>query len=147
MRRKQSMAMAALLTLVGTGAARADWLDRAWDEDSARKHGHPAVSIAGDTVHIVLPAALLEQAYEEGLTTGQALAGFLDRYGQRCSHLIDLGVPHHRLKTTLSLEGPAAFEALARQDRAALRADAASPEDRSGDRIPLLFTVQPATFR
>src|ERR687887_278106 len=42
------MASAALLAAAGSGEARADWLDGAWDENRAEAHGHPAITMSGD---------------------------------------------------------------------------------------------------
>ncbi|MGH9201110.1 MAG: hypothetical protein ACRD2A_07730, partial [Vicinamibacterales bacterium] len=90
MKLRLSVTMVALVTFVGTGIARADWLDDAWSEDSVLINGNPAVSISGDIIYVVLPTATLHQAYDSGVTTEEALRVFLDRHGQRCSHLIDL---------------------------------------------------------
>jgi hypothetical protein len=145
MKLRQSMAVpiVAMFTVVGTGMARAGWLDGAWSEGSARRNGHPAVSMSADAVYIVLPAASLHQAYQEGLTTQQALSAFLDQYGQRCSDLIDLNVPHANLRTMLSLQGSARFEEIAEGDAALAAAEKAHEPDAG---IPLLFAVSPLKF-
>src|SRR5215813_13693304 len=98
MRLGLSATMGALVIFVGTGNVQADWLDDVWSEEWVRMNGNPAVSISGDGVQVVLPATSLQKAYEQGLTTEQALHDFLERHGQRCSHLIDLNVPHPNLK-------------------------------------------------
>jgi hypothetical protein len=145
---KWSLAVAASLFPAGAAGAHAGWLDSAWNEDWAGRHGHPAISMSGDAVHVVLPAVLLQQAYDEGLTTMQALGAFLDRYGQRCSGLIDLNAPHRDLKVTLSLETPASLEQLTEEDRDTLRTawEGGYPSDRIEEHVPLLFTVSPVTF-
>jgi hypothetical protein len=138
--------MGALAIFVGTGIAQADWLDDAWSEESVRRDGNPAVSLSGDTVHVVLPAASLHRAYEEGLTTEQVLQGFLDRHGQRCSHVIDLNVPHPHLKVTLSLQGQASFEGIPARDELLTVLRSAYLKYHTDDSIPPLFTVSPAKF-
>ena len=87
-----SVSFALALTLVEFGTARADWLDDAWGEDRVEMTGNPAITIYGDTIDIVLPTATLYRAYEEGLTTQDILDVFLDRYGQRCSGMVDLNM-------------------------------------------------------
>jgi hypothetical protein len=143
---RRSVAMIALFTLAGTGMARADWLDGAWSEESARTNGNPAVSISADTVHVVLPAASLRQAYEEGFTTAQALQEFLDRHGQRCSQLLDLNVPHPDLNVALSLQGPASFEDIPDGDAVLTALQHAGPGYQTDDGIALLFAVSPVKF-
>ncbi|HZF37161.1 MAG TPA: hypothetical protein VE914_25460 [Candidatus Angelobacter sp.] len=148
MTRKCFLTVAAALFPGAAGPAHADWLDAAWNEDSAGRHGHPAISMSSDAVHVVLPPDLLQQAYDEGLTTERAFGAFRDRYGQRCSGLIDLNAPHRDLKVTLSLETPASLEQLAEADRETVRVawKAASRGDRVDERAPLLFAVSQVTF-
>ncbi len=141
-----SATMGALVIFVGTGTAQADWLDDAWSEEWVRMNGNPAVSMSGDAVHVVLPATSLHQAYEEGFTTEQALQDFLERHGQRCSHLIDLNVPHPNLKVTLSFEGRAPFESVPERDEVLTTLKRAYLRYRADDSIPLLFTVSPVEF-
>jgi hypothetical protein len=138
--------MGALAILVGTGTAQADWLDDAWSEEWVRKNGNPAVSMSGDAIHVVLPATSLHQAYEEGFTTEHALQDFLDRYGQRCSHLIDLNVPHPNLKVTLSLQVWTPFEGIPEREEVLVALKSAYLRYRADDSIPLLFTTSPVEF-
>jgi len=145
---KWSLAVAASLFPAGAGGAHADWLDSAWNEDWAGRHGHPSISMSSGARHVVLPAVLLQQVYDESLTTVQALGAFLDRFGQRCSGLIDLNAPHRDLKVTLSLKTPASLQQLTEEDRDTLRTawEAAYPSDRTEEHIPLLFAVSPVSF-
>jgi hypothetical protein len=137
----------ALVTFVGTGIARADWLDDAWGEDSVRTNGNPAVSISGDAIYVVLPAATLHQAYEAGVRTEDALRIFLDRHGQHCSDLVDLNVPHPNLKVTLSLQGWISFEDIPERDEVLSTLENAYLRYHSDDSIPLLFTSSPVEFK
>jgi hypothetical protein len=139
--------MVALGTLVGTGIAQADWVDDAWSEDSVRINGNPAVTISGDAIYVVLPAATLHQAYDAGVTTEDALRVFLDRHGQRCSDLIDLNVPHPNLNVTLSLQGWIPFEDIQEGDEVLSTLENAYLKYHSDDSIPLLFTSSPVKFK
>jgi hypothetical protein len=141
-----SATMVALVIFVGTSIAWADWLDDAWSEDSVRTNGNPAVSISGDTIYVVLPAATLHQAYDAGVTTEDALRVFLDRHGQRCSDLIDLNIPHPKLKVTLSLQGWMPFEDIPNGDEVLSTVKNAYLKYHSDDSIPLLFTSSPVAF-
>jgi hypothetical protein len=140
------MTMMSLAALVGTGVARADWLDDAWGEDSVQMNGNPAVSISGDTVHVVLPVTSLRQAYEEGLTIERALRDFLDRHGQRCSHLIDLNNPHPNLKVALSVQVRTPFESISEGEDVLALVKSAYLKYHTDDSIPMLFTVSPVEF-
>jgi hypothetical protein len=146
MKRTLSATIVVLVIAVGTGMARADWVDDAWSEDSVRKHGNPAVSISGDTIYVVLPAATLHQAYEAGVTTEDALRAFLDRHGQRCSDLVDLNVPHPNLKVTLLLQDWTAFEDGPEGDDVLSALKRAYLKYQADNSIPLLFTTSPVTF-
>jgi hypothetical protein len=146
MRPGLSATIGALGILVGTGTVQADWLDDVWSEEWVQMNGNPAVSMSGDGVQIVVPAILLQQAYEEGFTTEQALQDFLDRHGQRCSHLVDLNLPHPNLKVTLSLQVPAALESIPENDEVLAAVKSTLLRYRTDDSIPLLFTISPVKF-
>jgi hypothetical protein len=90
--------------------ARADWLDDAWSTESVQTNGSPAITIRMDTVHIVLPAAVLRKAHDAGATIEQAINAFLGRYAPRCSDLLNFNLPHLGLKVELSLQNRVPFE-------------------------------------
>jgi len=136
----------ALEMLVGAGIAHADWIDDAWSEDSARVNGNPAVSISGDTIYLALPSATLQQAYDAGLSTKDALHRFLDRHGQRCSQLIDLNFPHPHLRVMLSLQDGTPFENLPEGDEVLGALKRAYLRYHTDGSSPLLFTVSPVKF-
>jgi hypothetical protein len=88
-----SIAALVLATVFTSGLAWADWLSDAWSAESVRRHGSPAITIRRGSIQVVLPAAALNQAYDEGVTTERAFSDFVERYAQRCSGLVDLNVP------------------------------------------------------
>jgi hypothetical protein len=135
--------MVALAALAETRIAHADWLDDAWSEDSVRVNGNPAITIRSDFIYVVLPTATLRQAYDEGVTMEDALRAFVGRYGQRCSSLIDLNVPHPHLKIRLSWQGQARLNEIAEKDEALAALRDAYLRQRIGDNVPSLFTVSP----
>ncbi len=134
------------LTLVEFGTARADWLDDAWGADRVEMTGNPAITIYGDTIDIVLPTATLYRAYEEGLTTQDILDVFLDRYGQRCSGMVDLNMPHPDLKVGLSLQSPSAFKDTSERDDVLATLKRTYLSQRTEGSTPLLFTILPEHF-
>ena len=88
------------LTLLSAAPAHADWLDDAWTNDSVDRNGGPAVTLNGGGVTLVLPADTLAAARAEGVGTDEAVALFIERYGQHCSDIIDLD---HRQKLSVQL--------------------------------------------
>jgi len=146
MKLKTSMTTVALVSFVGSGIAQANWLDDAWSDDSVRMHGNPAITIRGDFIHVVLPSATLQQAYDEGIATEELLRDFLERYGQRCSDLIDLNVPHPHLKVKLSLRRQAPFDEIPENDEVLTRLRTAYLKQHIAHSIPLLLTVSPVHF-
>jgi hypothetical protein len=143
---RRSGLFALAIAFLGTDAAQADWLDDVWSEDSVRTNGNPAASISDDTVYVVLPVASLHQAYEQGLTTEEALHDFLNRHGQRCSSLIYLNVPHPNLKVMLSLQARTSFEGVWEEDKVLTRLTTAYVKYHADDSYPLLFTISPVKF-
>jgi len=141
-----SAAALAIAIFGGSDLARADWLGDAWSEESVRKNGNPAITIHRDAIHVVLPAATLRQAHNEGVTTEQALGAFLERYGQRCSGLLKLNAPHPSLKVTLSLQTRTSFDDIPEDDEtlAELKAEYLKRYSEMGS--PVLFTVSPGRF-
>jgi hypothetical protein len=137
---------AAILIAFALGGARsaiADWLDDAWSDDSVQINGNPAITISGDVIHVTLPAATLRQAHQQGLSTKEALVAFIDRYGQRCSHLLNLNLPHPGLKVALSLQVPSTLDVAsgeAKELEALTRAYLKQHEEID---LPLLFLVSP----
>ncbi|HEX2114189.1 MAG TPA: hypothetical protein VHM01_07265 [Alphaproteobacteria bacterium] len=140
-----SAAALALATFVGSGLARADWLGDAWSEESVRRNGNPAITIHRDSIHVVLPAATLRQAYDEGATTERVLSEFLERYGQRCSSLLKLNAPHPNLKVRLSLQTRTSFDEISEDDEV-LTALKTEYLKRTETGSPVLFTTSPGHF-
>jgi hypothetical protein len=140
---RHSTAVAASLIFVGVGAAQANWLDDAWTDEWVRLHGSPAITISREAIHVVLPTATLRRAHEEGATTEDVLRQFLDRYGQRCSHVVDLDAPHANLRVELSLQVPGSLEDVARSNEVLTTLRRAYLRQRPDDELPLLFTVVP----
>lgn len=138
-----SAAVLALATLAASGPARADWLRDVWSEESVRQNGSPAITIGRDSIHVVLPAATLRQAQNEGFTTERALGDFLEKYGQRCSGLANLNAPQPNLKVTLSLQNPARFEDILEGDEVLAEFKAEYLRRRAKPESPVLFTVSP----
>jgi hypothetical protein len=136
-----AIVMGTLATFIGTGIAHANWLDDAWSEKSIRINGNPAITIHGDSIYVVLPTATLLQAHYEGVATEDALGDFLERYGPRCSKIVDLNVAHPKLTVALSLQSPGLFEDISEKDveLTALR-NAHSKFGIEND-VPHLFTV------
>jgi hypothetical protein len=100
-------AMVLLTALMLPITARADWLDELWSEESVRANGNPAITIRRDAVEVVLPAAVLRKAHDEGATLAQIINAFLDRYGPHCSDLLSFNLAHPDLKVQLSLQSQA----------------------------------------
>jgi hypothetical protein len=90
--------------------ARADWLERAWSEESVMANGDPSVTLGRDGVLLVLPEATLRDAYAAGLDTKAAVRLFLGRWAQRCSDVVDLDQVQSKLKVRLFLQNPVAIE-------------------------------------
>jgi hypothetical protein len=95
-----------LLALGLVNPANADWLAEAWPDDASPRHGTPAITIIGTgAVSVVLPAEVLADAPAAGLSTEAAVSAFLGRYAPRmCSSLIDMNVPHQKLKVDLRVQ-------------------------------------------
>jgi hypothetical protein len=89
--------------------ARADWLDGAFDDDIAES-GSPAITLGADGVLLVLPVATLLKAHSAGITTAGAVAQLVQRYGPKCSDILDLNRPHRHLKVQLFLSSPVELE-------------------------------------
>jgi hypothetical protein len=145
MRLRHSLTALVLATAVGTGVARADWLGDTWSKESVM-NGDPAIGITDSVIRVVLPSATLDQAYAEGLSTEDVLGAFLDRYGQRCSHLIDLNVPHRDLKVELWLQNRTRLEDVSNKDDVLAALRDAYRAQRPDDETPLLFVVSPVHF-
>jgi hypothetical protein len=100
----------ALLMVTLVNPARADWLARAWPENTVPKDGNPAITFsATGTITVVLPEAVLSEARAAGLSTERAVGAFLARYAPKtCSSLLDMNVPHTNLKVELLIQRPVA---------------------------------------
>jgi hypothetical protein len=99
-----------LAGLLSATAARADWLDRAWQEDVVNETGGPAVTLSADGVILVLPDSALNEAHAAGVSTRDAVRLFIERHGQHCSDIIDLDEPQRNLKVQLFVSRPVALE-------------------------------------
>jgi hypothetical protein len=100
-----SLAILVVVSFAGMDVIQANWLDDAWNESSSARHGTPSITIgAAGEVSVVLPRAVLQEAYAAGATTQDALRAFLGRYGPRlCSHLMSLNLPQKNVKVELRL--------------------------------------------
>jgi len=59
-----------LLSVIAITPANADWLANAWPEDAIPKNGNPAITFSTTgTITLVLPQAVLGEAYAAGLST------------------------------------------------------------------------------
>jgi hypothetical protein len=141
-----SIAALVLATVFTSGLAWADWLSDAWSAESVRRHGSPAITIRRGSIQVVLPAAALNQAYDEGVTTERALSDFVERYAQRCSGLVDLNVPQADLKVSLSLQTRTSLDEISEDDEVltALKTEYLKRGDAIGS--PMLFTASPGRF-
>lgn len=107
------MLKAALWTaaaLLAATPARADWLERAWDDDAVDRTGAPAITLSASGVLLVLPEATLAEARAAGIGTQQAVELFLRRYGQHCSDILDLDRAHRGVKVELFTSRPVPLE-------------------------------------
>ena len=143
MRLTLSTAALALAILAGSGPARADWLGDAWSEQAVRRNGSPAITIGRNSIHVVLPEPTLRQAHAEGMTTERALGQFLEKYGQRCSGLLNLNERHASLKVKLSLQTPTSFDDIPDGDEVLTEMKAEFLKRYSDRGSPALFTVAP----
>src|SRR6185437_13558203 len=75
----------AALLLAAPAAHAANWLDDAWSDEAVDKAGAPAITLGASAVLLVLPAATLDEAHAQGVSTPEAVRLFLGRYGQHCS--------------------------------------------------------------
>lgn len=137
---------AAIAMTAATSAEAADWLEEVWSDASVRMNGSPAISLRNDGVTVVLPAAALAEAYDAGLGTETALRDFIERYGPRCSDLLDLNLSHPDLAVGLSLQVPARPEDVPSAEDVLTALKRASVKYSAGNDLPLLFTVSPLTY-
>jgi hypothetical protein len=103
-----SLVVAALL--LAAAPARADWLERAWDEQAIAETGAPAITLGLDGIRVVLPEATLAAAHAAGVSTAEAVQLFVQRYGHHCSDVLDLDHAHRGLRVQVSLLKPVALE-------------------------------------
>ncbi len=97
-------------TLAAAPASTADWLDRAWSDETVGETGTPAITLNGESVLLVLPEATLADAHAAGVSTPDAVRLFVTRYGPHCAGSVDLDRPHLHLKVQLFLQKPVALE-------------------------------------
>ena len=106
-------------------------------------NGTPAITFHADSVYVVFPIATLLQAHVEGITTEDAVRAFLERYGQRCSNLIDLNAPHSSLRVRLSLQSPADLGDIDQEDEVLFSFRSVYLKEKLDPDVPSLFTVSP----
>jgi len=140
---KLILSAAALAVLLASGPVRADWLADAWSDQSVRRNGSPAITIGRNSIHVVLPEHTLRQAHAEGMTTERAVGDFLEKYGQRCSGLLDLNARHAALKVKLSLQTRSSFDDIPDGDAVLAEMKAEFLKRYSDRGSPVLFTVAP----
>lgn len=95
--------------LLGAASARADWLDDLWSDEAVAENGNPAITLRAHDADVVVPAAILDQAYGQGLTSRDVVLAVLRRYGP-CSDLLDLNRTHEHLAVRLFVQREAPHE-------------------------------------
>ncbi len=110
------------------GPAHANWLDRAWDAQAVEANLAPAITLGAAGVLLVLPQETLDAAHAEGLSTPDAVQQLVERYGQRCSGVIDLDQPHQHLRVQLFIEKRVAFAAAPESVQGEVRDAQKSPQ-------------------
>lgn len=91
--------------IVSFSSASADWIDDALRKEMVRLYGNPSITLhASEGVSITLPSETLATALRSGLTTRQAVAQFLGRFGPKhCSDVIDMNIPHPNMKVEVRI--------------------------------------------
>jgi hypothetical protein len=90
--------------------AKADWLERAASDDMIDANGMLAVTLGDAGVLLVVPEAVIQEAQAAGIGMPEAARLLVQRYGQRCSDVLDLDRPHAHLRVQVLLQRPAALE-------------------------------------
>jgi hypothetical protein len=138
----------AALLLAAPAAHAADWLDDAWSDEAVDKAGAPAITLGASAVLLVLPAATLDEAHAQGVSTPDAVRLFLARYGQHCSANLDLDRPHPNLRVQLFLQKPVALEDAGERLQSeildALKASKAKNNTKKLPKVERLFAVTDA---
>jgi hypothetical protein len=138
----------AALLLAAPAAHAADWLDDAWSDEAVDKAGAPAITLGASAVLLVLPAATLDEAHAQGVSTPDAVRLFLARYGQHCSANLDLDLPHPNLRVQLFLQKPVALEDAGERLQSeildALKASKAKNNTKKLPKVERLFAVTDA---
>jgi hypothetical protein len=138
----------AALLLAAPAAHAADWLDDAWSDEAVDKAGAPAITLGASAVLLVLPAATLNEAHAQGVSTPDAVRLFLARYGQHCSANLDLDRPHPNLRVQLFLQKPVALEDAGERLQSeildALKASKAKNNTKKLPKVERLFAVTDA---
>jgi hypothetical protein len=100
-----------LVALVAIAApARAGWLERAASDDMIDANGMLAVTLSDAGVLLVVPEAVMQEAQAAGVAMPEAARQLVQRYGQRCSDVLDLDRPHAHLRVQVFLQRPLALE-------------------------------------
>lgn len=134
----------AAMLLAAPAAHAADWLDEAWSDEAIGKSGTPAITLGASAVLLVLPAATLNEAHAQGVSTPDAVRLFLGRYGQHCSAGLDLDRPHPRLRVQLFLQKPVALEEAGERLQSEVLDALKSAKTKKLPRVDRLFAVTDA---
>ena len=138
----------AALLLAAPAAHAANWLDDAWSDEAVDKAGAPAITLGASAVLLVLPAATLDEAHAQGVSTPEAVRLFLGRYGQHCSATLDLDRPHRNLHVQLFLQKPVALEDAGERVQSeildALKSTKATNKTKKLPKVDQLFAVTDA---
>lgn len=95
--------------MLAAASAQADWLEGAFDDDVAETGG-PSITLGAAGILLVLPEATLQKAQAAGITTADAVKLFMERYGQHCSDILDLGRRYRHVRVQLFLSKPVVLE-------------------------------------
>jgi hypothetical protein len=90
--------------------AAAGWLERAASDDMIDANGMLAVTLGDAGILLVVPEAVIQEAQAAGVAAPDAARLLVQRYGQRCSDVLDLDRPHAHLRVQLFLQRPVALE-------------------------------------
>jgi hypothetical protein len=108
MSRLIAVCLAAVIAIVSP--ATAGWLENAASDDMIDANGMLAVTLGDAGVLLVVPEAVIREAQAAGIGTPEAVRLLVQRYGQRCSDVLDLDRPHAHLRVQVFLQRPVALE-------------------------------------
>lgn len=108
MSRLIAVCLAAVIAIVSP--ATAGWLENAASDDMIDANGMLAVTLGDAGVLLVVPEAVIQEAQAAGIGIAEATRLLVQRYGQRCSDVLDLDRPHAHLRVHVFLQRPVALE-------------------------------------